>query len=154
MICAVCGNERETSPALCPFCGQTGEADIPAHPRRFSRRTVNLEAGMPVVETALRRLAAAIDQALADRIAVLTVIHGYGSSGKGGAIKSECRKMLEDLQRQGRISEFIAGEDFTRKSGRVKALLHRFPALARDGNLNRGNKGITLVILAVTVAVP
>jgi len=46
------------------------------------------------------------------------------------------------------IGDYIAGEDFHKKSGRVRALLQRYYQLGKDRNLNQGNQGITLVIVS------
>jgi hypothetical protein len=116
--------------------------------RPFIHRTVNLEAGRPAVEVALNRLSEVIADARRNSVSVLTLIHGYGSTGRGGAIRSECRMMLDYLKSKGQISDYIAGEDFTTRSGRVKALLRRYSSLGSNRNLNNGNQGITLVILA------
>lgn len=113
----------------------------------FTEKTVNLEAGRPVVELALNRMVEAVDDSSRNGVNVLTLIHGYGSSGKGGTIRAECRKTLDFLKSKGHIRDYIAGEDFYKRSGAVKALLQRFPQLGSNKNLNRGNRGITLVIL-------
>jgi hypothetical protein len=89
----------------------------------------------------------AVEEAVRTGLSVLTLIHGYGSSGKGGVIRFECRKNLEFMRSRGRISDFIPGEAFNRKSGSIKTLLRRFPQMSSDKNLNRGNKGITLVVI-------
>jgi len=110
-------------------------------------KVVNLEAGRPIVEVALRRLQMELANARQQGLRVLTVIHGYGSSGKGGAIKVECRRFLEYLKGSGVINTFIPGEDFSRRSGPTRDLLRRFPRLADNVHLNRGNRGITMVVL-------
>lgn len=114
----------------------------------FCHRTVNLEAGRPVVEVALRLLERVIDDGLRNGVTVITLIHGYGSSGKGGAIRDECRKMLEFMRHRKVIDDYLPGEDFSKKSGKSRALLQRYPALARNKNLGKNNPGITLVFLA------
>lgn len=147
IVCEVCGNEREAG-CCCPFCGTRGEESELAERRPFLHRTVNLEAGRPTVDLALHRLARVIDDAIRHKITVLTVIHGYGSSGKGGVIREECRRTLDHLKVRGTIKEYVAGEDFHKNHQQVKALLQRFPRLRSDFNLNRNNKGITLVVLS------
>ena len=49
-------------------------------------QVVNLEAGMPTVDVARTHLNMALRSAKANRVKVLKLIHGYGSSGRGGAI--------------------------------------------------------------------
>lgn len=51
---------------------------------------VNLEAGMPTVDMARTHLNMTLRSAKANRVKVLKLIHGYGSSGKGGAHSGRC----------------------------------------------------------------
>ena len=110
-------------------------------------KVVNLEMGRPLVESALRKLQTELQEGRLKNMRVLTVIHGYGSSGKGGAIGAECRKVLAYLKGKGEIATFIPGEEFKRRSGPTQDLLRRFPQMDSNVNLNRGNRGITLVVL-------
>lgn len=147
-LCHICGNEIPRGKKICSFCGSEQEENLQEPVvKKFAHRTVNLEAGMPLVEPALLQLHAAIDEARGRDIQVLTIIHGYGSSGRGGAIRKECRKVLEYMKSRGELSGVIAGEDFHRRNGPVRDLLKRYPQLLNNSNLNRGNKGITMVIL-------
>ena len=145
-ICDVCGNEGEASSQVCRFCGAKREPGGKEKGGIF-HKTVNLEHGRPFSETAIRKLMREIQGAKIERVRVLTLIHGYGSSGKGGVIRSECRKNLDYLCSTGEIKEYIPGEDFSGRSGQVKALLRRYPELAKNKNLDRHNPGITLVIM-------
>lgn len=148
IVCDVCGNTRKTSNPFCPFCGSKMDVNELLKHTGFVHKTVNLEAGRPVVDVALNRMNEIIEESVRNDVNVLTLIHGYGSSGKGGVIRSECRKMLDFLKSKGVISDYIAGEDFNKRSGIVKSLLRRYPQLGADKHLNRGNQGITLVILS------
>lgn len=143
-VCEVCGNDLELGTIICPYCGNKNEQ---VEPRGFTQKTVNLEAGRPVLEQALSRMTASIVDAKRNNVQVLTFIHGYGSTGKGGVIRVECRKSLDYMKTKGEISDYITGEDFNKRSGPVGQLLRRFPELTTHQYLNRGNKGITLVIL-------
>lgn len=148
MICQICGNERSAVlNVVCPYCGGVCEVQNERKQRIFVHKTVNLEAGRPVVEVAIHRCREVIDDAILNKINVITLIHGYGSSGKGGAIRSECRKILDYMKSKRIISDYIAGEDFHKRSGRVRMLLQRYSQLTKDRNLNQGNQGVTLVIL-------
>jgi len=146
-VCEVCGNTMERLRPICPFCGSKVDVAEAVKTRRFVHKTVNLEAGRPVVEVALKRLYDIIEDSTRNNIRVLTLIHGYGSSGKGGLIRQECRKTLDFLKSNDLIDSYIAGEEFNRRSGAVKALLRRYPQLGADKHLNKSNRGITLVIL-------
>ncbi len=151
MTCHICGNERPGASFCCPYCGAACEESADRKPKTYIHKTVNLEAGRPVVEVALNRCREAIDDAIVNKISVITLIHGYGSSGKGGVIRSECRKTLDYMKSKRIISDYIAGEDFHKRSGRVRAILQRYTQLAKDRNLNQGNQGVTLVILSWSV---
>jgi hypothetical protein len=146
VICAVCGNEGEERAGNCRFCGVRREPGSKESGGIF-HKTINLEHGRPFRETAIKRLLNEIQMARIEQVRVLTIIHGYGSSGKGGVIRSECRKNLDYLCSTGEIKEYIPGEDFSGRSGPVKALLRRIPELAKNKNLNRRNPGVTLVIM-------
>ncbi|MDD3813367.1 MAG: hypothetical protein PHZ02_01865 [Desulfocapsaceae bacterium] len=149
VLCQVCGNDIAHDVPACPFCGGKQEKELPGviSAAGAFHKVVNLEMGKPLVEGALRKLQMELESGRRQNLRVLTVIHGYGSTGKGGAIGVECRKVLEYLKGKGEINTFIPGEEFRMKSGPTRDLLRRFPQLASNVNLNRGNRGITLVIL-------
>lgn len=146
VVCAVCGNEREAGGPTCRFCGARQESAGEDRGGIF-HKTVNLEQGRPFVATAIKKLLSEIQMAKIEQVRVLTIIHGYGSSGKGGAIRNECRKNLDYLCSTGEIKGFIPGEDFSGRSGPVKIVLRRFPELVNNRNLDKRNPGITLVIM-------
>ena len=110
-------------------------------------RIVNLEQGRPLVETALRKMDNELRRAQAEKLRVLTLIHGYGSSGRGGRIRRECRKVLDHLVEQKQINSFIAGESFKKRTGAGKALLKRYGQLEQSCRSDFGNPGVTIVLL-------
>ncbi len=146
IVCEVCGNAQTTAGLTCPFCGSKADAAKFKTSTGFIHKTINLEAGRPAVDIALTRLQEVLEDSVRNKINVLTLIHGYGSSGKGGVIRTECRKMLDFFKAKGVISNYIAGENFSRRSGLVKSLIRRYPQLGTDRHLNKGNRGITLVL--------
>ncbi len=145
-VCEMCGNEKLPTVSVCKFCGTRHKKNISAGPI-FLHRVVNIEFGRPILADALSKLERELERANSKGITVLTVIHGYGSSGKGGIIRQECRKTLEYLESKGKIKTFIIGEKFSKKDGHTKMLLRRFPSLASNENLNKGNRGVTLVVV-------
>ena len=58
-------------------------------------RELNLELGWPTVDQALRRLDAELEAARKMNTPLMKLIHGYGSSGKGGRIRTASRRYLE-----------------------------------------------------------
>lgn len=110
-------------------------------------RTFNVEAGLPTLEEARRLVAAEIKQAKREGARVLKVIHGYGSSGKGGALCFGLRKSFGLRKKEGAIKDFITGEEFSIFNRSVLALLEAVPALRGDPDLNATNEGVTVLWL-------
>ena len=98
------------------------------------------------MQQALERLESELATSRGLGCKVLTLIHGYGSSGTGGAIKAAVQRQLHFFEHQGRIKNVIPGERFEGRSGRGRQLLRQYPFLAEHRDLNRANPGITLVI--------
>lgn len=109
--------------------------------------TVNLEAGMPTVEIALRRLDLSLNDARTRHTAAVRLIHGYGSSGRGGAIREGVHSHLAELKSAGRIREFVPGEEFSPFSAQARHALALCPELSHDRDYSRENRGVTLVVL-------
>ena len=86
-------------------------------------RTYNVEAGFPVLDEARRLVIEEIKKAKREGVKVLKVIHGYGSSGKGGALCVGLRKSFRLRKKGNVIKDFIAGEDFSIFNPTVLALL-------------------------------
>jgi len=110
-------------------------------------RTFNVESGLPTLEDARRLVAAEIKRAKRDRVRVLKVIHGYGSSGKGGALCVGLRKSFGLRKKEGVIKDFIVGEDFSIFNDIVLSLLEVVPELRGDPDLNATNEGVTILWL-------
>jgi Uncharacterized protein conserved in bacteria len=108
---------------------------------------VNLENGMPTVLQARQLLEQALRTARARRCPAIKIIHGYGSSGKGGAIKRDVLSLLAQKKHSGQIRCFVPGGDFSPFSASARTILDACPALAKDRDYNRGNDGITIVLL-------
>ncbi|MCL2034735.1 MAG: Smr/MutS family protein [Oscillospiraceae bacterium] len=108
---------------------------------------LNLEQGMPTVETARMRLEQGIRTARARRLSVIKIIHGYGSSGKGGAIKKDVRKVLTRKLAAKEIRGFVAGEDFSPFDPVAREIIDKCPEIRGDRDYTRGNHGITIVLI-------
>ncbi len=115
----------------------------------MSRRSVtvlNIEETMPTVEQARKILIAELQSAKQSGAVALKLIHGYGSSGVGGALRSALRKSLLLRKREGLISIVIFGEKWSIFEAETRSLLDRYPELRHDPDLDHDNKGITLAI--------
>ena len=74
----------------------------------------------------------ALRSAKANRVKVLKLIHGYGSSGRGGAIRADVLAQLARKKRAGQIQEFVRGEIFPRLTagrGRWLPFVRLFPVM-------------------------
>jgi hypothetical protein len=110
-------------------------------------RTFNVEAGRPTLDEARRLVAAETKQAKREGAKVLKVIHGYGSSGKGGALRVGLRKSFGLRKKEGVIKDFIAGEDFSIFNDTVLALLDAVSEMRGDPDLGATNEGVTVIWL-------
>ena len=109
-------------------------------------REVDIKYDMPTVDDAIRRVTYNIRNAKARGVTAVKFIHGYGSSGKGGAIRTETRKYLERQKTQGRIKDYITGEAFSIFDEATRKGFQVCDELRRDSDLERHNNGITIVI--------
>ena len=110
-------------------------------------REVDIKSDMPTVDDAIRRVTFHIKNAGSLGISVLKFVHGYGSTGKGGGIRTATRKYLETQKKRGAIRDYIPGEDFSIFD---EATLQAFlicDELRKDSDIERHNNGVTIVVL-------
>ncbi len=93
------------------------------------------------------RLDRALALARSEGTMILKLIHGYGSSGVGGALRLAVHASLLRYKDSGLIRDFIDGEEFRVSNEATWNLLKRMPEMKQDRDLGKGNKGITIVIL-------
>ena len=98
-------------------------------------------------EEARKLVAEEIRKARAAGGRVLKVIHGYGSSGKGGTLCTGLRKSFGLRKKEDVIRDFVSGEDFSIFDERTLKLLEAVPGLRGDPDLNATNEGVTVVWL-------
>jgi len=110
-------------------------------------RTYNVEADLPVLEEARRRVAEEIRRARREGARVLKIIHGYGASGRGGVLGVGLRKSFALRRKEGVIREFIPGEDFSIFNPVTLALLEAVPEARGDPDLGATNEGVTVLWL-------
>ena len=116
-------------------------------PFALNIRTFNVEADLPSLDEARRRVIEEIRRAKRQGVRVLKVIHGWGSSGKGGKLCHGLRKSFALRKKEGVIKDFIPGEAFSIFNQTVLALLDAVPDLRGDPDLNQTNEGVTLLWL-------
>ncbi len=106
---------------------------------------INIEEGLPDVDGALRVLEYQFASAAAIGERVVKVIHGYGSSGRGGGrLRTAARRWAKENKRVGLI---IKGEDFSIFNLSTQYLMQKFPYVAKDRDLEQANEGITILFI-------
>ena len=106
---------------------------------------INLELGHPPLSDAMEMLKCSITIACKRKSKAVMVIHGYGSSGKGGIIRTKSRSWLEEQLKKGIIKAVIKGEDygmFDENSRNIHAVKNAY-----DAYYGKENHGITIVVL-------
>ncbi len=109
-------------------------------------KTINLEEGMPTADRAIRRLTYELQTARALGYRAVKLIHGFGSTGKGGVLRLRVREYLLRQHSAGKIQAFIAGERLSIFDEDTRIAMELCPALRRDQDLDRHNNGVTVVI--------
>ncbi len=146
MDCPVCGNPTSSSKSRCEFCGAELGGARPARKKRTALvREVNVKGDMPTADVARERMRVEIQTARQAKARVLKVIHGYGSSGQGGVLRSKLRQSLRKMEKQGAILGWLAGEEFDLHGEKGRWFLKRYPELEADHDYKRHNPGITLI---------
>jgi len=144
--CERCGNPIPAQAFTCRFCGIS--QSLENFPKTVERVVIaNLENGMPTVEQALERFRRRLSEASASGAKVLKVIHGYGSSGRGGKIRDAVRRELGRMLARGEVAAVVAGEEYSSTTIAGRDLLSRFKELKATERPDSSNHGITLVEL-------
>ncbi len=108
-------------------------------------KTFNLEKGMPTVSDAGKHLAKIIRESKSNH-KVIKIIHGYGSSGVGGAIKISIHKSLRKRVKSNEIAAFIPGESISSMMGFDEWISKYKHLIQLDSDYKKGNDGITYII--------
>ena len=129
-----------------------GKDDLPIRAKRKKESSVsipslNLEAGMPTVEEAISRMNIGIQEIRMSRVRAIKLIHGYGSTGRGGKICTGVRNELTAMKKKKLIRDFIPGEEFGPADAAARRLAELDRSVTKDPDYGRINQGITIVIL-------
>jgi hypothetical protein len=111
-------------------------------------KLLNIEAGLPTIDEARQRLLGELRQAKESGVIAVKIIHGYGSTGKGGALRGALRKSLLRRKKEGLVTRVIFGERWNVFEEDARHAIERCPELRSDRDLNRSNEGITIAVLA------
>ena len=106
---------------------------------------LNIKEGMPLAQDAIDQLKTSIDRFRRDKYKCVLVIHGYGSTGRGGIIHDKARQWLKAQERNGKVKTVIYGEDFSIFNFKSLELKNKYGEL--DVLLRVCNHGVTVVEL-------
>jgi hypothetical protein len=106
-------------------------------------KEVNLERGNPTVDVAMRKLVNELSTAKGAGYKAVVLVHGYGSTGTGGAIKIATKVKLKDSSLIGIVKEYVGGEFWINEK---KVFLETCSQLKDFERYVEGNKGVTVVL--------
>ncbi len=144
--CDTCGNEIADTAGVCRFCGSVQHVTS-KRSHRAKIQNVNVETGLPSVEEGVARLKRDIASARHSGVRVLRVIHGWGSSGKGGKLRDACRSFLSRELQAKRLKLVLPGDEYSRRAIAGRDLMSRYEDLKSSERSDSQNPGITMVEL-------
>ncbi len=133
-----------------PFRVPKDDSGEPAGRKKARKQVVavvNLENGMPTVEEALSEMRLSLQSIRYSGVRFVKLIHGYGSTGRGGKICIGVRNELAAMVRKRLIRDFVTGEDFGPYSGAARRMADQDREITRDPDYGKCNHGITIVAL-------
>ncbi len=107
-------------------------------------KEVNLERGSPTVPQAMSKMVNELATAKGGGYRSIILIHGYGSSGTGGAIKPAVINKLKEPMLSGVVKSFVNGSNWDQKK---KEFIEECSQLREYENRIQQNPGVTVVIL-------
>lgn len=110
-------------------------------------RVVNIKEDNPNTDFAMYLLDQEIKYSKAIGNRVIVVIHGYGSHGQGGLIKSAIKTYLPNLKKNHYIKDFVFGENWGETNETKKLICSICPEAILNENLQGLNSGVSVVLL-------
>lgn len=110
--------------------------------------TANIEKFMPTVYQAEILVKNNLETYRRKGVKVFKIIHGYGSTGKGGGLRIGLREYLAKLKSAKIIAGFIAGEDWSIFNDTTRKVLDLDNSFSKDSDLNKSNAGVTIIIIS------
>lgn len=139
ITCNMCGSE--IIEPICPHCKSSNQIEYYG---KINKKivTILIKENMPSIKEAIQEIDSKFQINLKLGVKIIKVIHGYGSSGIGGALQNAIRNHL----RQKKEGQLIIGEQFSNNNKSTKRLFHDFPQLKKDKDFNKKNKGISIFV--------
>ncbi|NLO38040.1 MAG: Smr/MutS family protein [Ruminiclostridium sp.] len=108
-------------------------------------KTMNLEDGYPSSDEAIRKMTDGITSSRQQGYKAVLLIHGYGSMGQGGAIRTAVSCKLKDRSMCGLVRAVCPGEEWNIKKRQMLDLCPRLKDYEREIILS--DRGVTVVLL-------
>lgn len=108
----------------------------------------NIEKFMPTVYQAEILLKNHIETNRRKGIKAFKIIHGYGSTGKGGGLRTGLRTYLTQLKKAKIIADFVAGEDWSVFNETTRKVLDLDNSFRKDSDLDKSNAGVTIIVIS------
>lgn len=105
---------------------------------------INLEYRMPTVDMALANMKNSLATYKRQGYKAVILIHGYGSSGVGGGIKTAVRSALSESSLSSFVRMYAGGEQWYMRRREILSICKSLENYERRID---GNEGITIVIL-------
>ena len=110
--------------------------------------TANIEKFMPTVYQAEILVKNNLETYRRKGLKVFKIIHGYGSTGKGGALRTGIRDYLTQLKRAKIIADFVPGEDWSVFNETTRKILDLDSSFSKDSDLGKMNSGVTIIVIS------
>lgn len=108
----------------------------------------NIEKYMPTVYQAEILVKNNLETFRRQGIKAFKIIHGYGSTGKGGALRTGIRNYLEQLKKAKIIADYVPGEEWSAFSEITRKVLDLDNSFRKDVDLGKMNAGITIIVIS------
>ena len=110
--------------------------------------TANIEKFMPTVYQAEILVRNNIETNRRKGIKVFKIIHGYGSTGKGGALRTGIRSWLDQVKKAKIIADYIPGENWSAFDETTRRVLDLDDSFRKDSDLGQMNSGVTIIVIS------
>ena len=107
----------------------------------------NIEKYMPTVYQAEILVKNNLETYRRQGIKAFKIIHGYGSTGKGGALRTGIRHYLDQLKGARIIADYVPGEEWSAFNETTRKVLDLDNSFRKDSDLVQMNAGITVIVI-------
>ena len=107
----------------------------------------NIERYMPTVYQAEILVKNKLEMYRHKGVKAFKIIHGYGSTGKGGALRTGIRRYLDQLKGANIIADYVPGENWSAFDETTRKVLDLDDNFRKDKDLGQMNSGVTIIVI-------